>query len=91
MVIQEALLPEISELNDEAPDKKQGDQTQFSLKNICRKRKMDLILPIIFAITPTGGSRYRVIDSSNMQEIFSSVSKFLSCNEEKTVDKRLKK
>ena len=31
---------------------------------------MDLILPIIFAITPIDGSCYRVIDSSNIQESF---------------------
>ena len=31
---------------------------------ISRKKKMDLILPIIFAITPIDRSSYRVIDSS---------------------------
>ena len=45
---------------------------------------MDLILPIISAITRIDGSCYRVINSSNIQE-FSHVSKFLSCNEEKTL------
>ena len=47
---------------------------------------MDLILPIIFAITPIDGQYYRVIDSSNIQDFFSSVSKCLSCNEEKTLE-----
>ena len=46
---------------------------------------MVLILPIMFAITPTDGSCYRVIDSSILQDFFSSVLKFLSCYEEKTV------
>ena len=31
---------------------------------------MDLILPIIFAITPTDGSCYRVFDSSTLQDFF---------------------
>ena len=31
---------------------------------------MDLILPIIFAITPTDGSYYRVFDSSTLQDFF---------------------
>ena len=48
---------------------------------------MDLILPITFAITPIDGQCYRVIDSSNMKDFFSPVSKFLSCNEEKTLKK----
>ena len=47
---------------------------------------MDLILLFTFAITPIDGSCYRVINSSNMQEFFSSVSKFLSCNEEETLE-----
>ena len=38
-------------MNDSAVDKKQGDYTQFSPKKDSRKMKMDLILPIIFAIT----------------------------------------
>ena len=49
---------------------------------------MDLILPVIFAIIPIDGSCCRVTDSSNIQEFFSSVSKFLSCNEEKTSELR---
>ena len=44
---------------------------------------MDLILPITFTIIPADASCYRVIDSSTLQEVFSSVSKFLSYNEEK--------
>ena len=47
---------------------------------------MDLILPIIFATTPTDGSCYRVINLSNIQKVFSSVSKFSSCKEEKTLE-----
>ena len=51
---------------------------------------MDLILLIIFAITPIDGSCYRVIDSSNIKEFFLSVSKFLSCYEEKTLELKTK-
>ena len=47
---------------------------------------MDLILPIIFATTPTDGSCYRVINLSNIQTFFSSVSKFSSCKEEKILE-----
>ena len=47
---------------------------------------MELIFPIIFAITPIDVSCYRVIDSPNIQEFFSSVSNILSCNKEKTVE-----
>ena len=56
------------------------------LRKFSRKRKMDLILPIIFPTTPIDGSCYRVIDSSNIQELFPSFPKFLSCNEEKTLE-----
>ena len=49
---------------------------------------MVLILPIVFAIPPIGGPCYRVINSSILQDAFSSVLKFLSCYEEKTVEKR---
>ena len=52
---------------------------------------MVLILPIMFAITPTDGSCYRVIDSSILQGFFSSALKFLSCYEEKTVENEQKK
>ena len=48
-------------------------------KKDSRKKKIDLILPIVFAITPIDGSRYRVIDSSILPELFSSVSKLSSC------------
>ena len=49
---------------------------------------MVLILSIIFAITPIDGSCHRVIDSSTLQDSFSSAIKFLSCYEEKTIEKR---
>ena len=74
-VIQEVVLPGISTLNDEVPDKKKGEKTQFSPKTFLED-EMDLIFPIIFAITPTDGLRNRVIDSSNIREFFSSFSKF---------------
>ena len=89
-VIQEVVLPGAFKLNGSATDKKPKDQTQVSQKEDSRKRKMDLILPIIFVITPIDGLCYRVIDSSILQDFFSSVSKFLSCYEEKTVEKRQK-
>ena len=38
-VIQEVVLPGISKLNDWAPDKKKGDQTQFFRKKILEKGK----------------------------------------------------
>ena len=44
----------------------------FLQKKQNKTGKMDLILPIMFAITPIDGSCYRVIDSSNIQEFFSS-------------------
>ena len=47
--------------------------------------KTNLILPIIFAVTPADGSGYRVIDSSILQESFSSVPKCSSRNAEKTL------
>ena len=50
--------------------------------------KMGLILDIIFAVTPVDGSCYRVIDSSILQDVLWSVSKFLSCDEEKRLDLR---
>ena len=53
--------------HNSATDKKQGDQTQFSPKKDSRKRKIDFILPIIFAVTPLDGWCYRVIDSSVIQ------------------------
>ena len=49
---------------------------------------MVLILLIIFAITSIDGSCYKVTDSSILQDIFSAVLNFLSCYEEKTVEKR---
>ena len=66
-VIQEVFVPGVSKTNDSALDKKQGDKTQFYPKKDARKRKMDLIMPIIFAISPIDGSSYRVIDSSILQ------------------------
>ena len=47
---------------------------------------MDLILSIIFAITPIDGSCYRVMDSSNIQEFFHLSQNVLPCNEEKTLE-----
>ena len=38
-IIQEIALPGLSQLNDLAPDKKQGDQTQFSPKKTPEKGK----------------------------------------------------
>ena len=38
-VIQEVVLREISKLNDQAPDKKQEDQKQFSPKKTLEKKK----------------------------------------------------
>ena len=70
-------------MNDSALDKEQGDYIQFSPKNDFRKIKMDLILPIIFVITQTDGSCYRVIDSSILQEVFSFVLKCSVCNANK--------
>ena len=49
---------------------------------------MNLISPIIFAITPIDGWCYKVINSSVLQEICSSVSKFLSCDEENILELR---
>ena len=37
--MQELVLPGISQLNDSAPDKKQGDQTQVSPKKTLEKGK----------------------------------------------------
>ena len=48
VIIQEVVLLEISKLNDSALDKKQADLTQLFPKKDSRKRKMDLILRIIF-------------------------------------------
>ena len=62
-VIQGVVFPEISKLNDSAPDKK----PKYS-----RKRKIGLILSNIFAITPIDGSCYRVFNSSILQDFFSS-------------------
>ena len=50
--------------------------------------KIGFILDIIFSVTPVDGSCYRVIDSSILQEVLRSVSKFLSCDEEKRLDLR---
>ena len=51
--------------------------------------KIDLILPIIIPITPVRvidhGSCYSEIDSSILQDFFSSVPKCSSCNAEKTL------
>ena len=51
--------------------------------------KIDLTLPIIIPITPVRvidhGSCYSEIDSSILQDFFSSVPKCSSCNAEKTL------
>ena len=66
----------------------QNTKHNFLQKKDSRKRKVDLTLPIILAITPIDGSCYRVNDSSILKAFFSCVSKFLSCYEEKTDEKR---
>ena len=83
-VIKEVVLPR--NLNEAALDKKKREQTLFcqKKKNI-RKKKMDLILPIIFTIALINGSCSRIIDSSSYSKI---VSKFFSCNTEKTIEFR---
>ena len=65
-VIQEVLF---SELNDSTLDKKQGEQTECSSKRDSRK-KMDLILSIMFTVIPIDGSCYIVINSSILREFF---------------------
>ena len=44
---------------------------------------MELILRIIFTFKPINGSGYGVINSSILQDFFSSVSECSSCNAEK--------
>ena len=48
---------------------------------------MVLILPIIFAIPPIGGSCYRVINSSILQDAFSSVLNFCHAMKKKQLRK----
>ena len=57
-------------------NKEQGDQIQFSPE----KKALDKNEVII---TPIDGSCYKIVNSSVLQEIFSSVSKRLSCNGKK--------
>ena len=52
---------------------------------------MDLILPIIFAITPTDGSCYRVISSSIPQELFHPCPPFLKEVTKKIGEKHIRK
>ena len=64
-------------MNVSALNKKQENYTLFSPKKDCRKMKINFILPIIIPITPVRvidhRSCYSVIDSSILQELFSSV------------------
>ena len=85
-VIQEVVSPEVSKLNDRKMNKKRGDQIQFSPeKKTLKKRKWiyhhsspnNIIIPV-------HGLCFKIIDSSILKEIFSSVSKCLSCTGEKT-------
>ena len=57
-------------MNEWASKKKRKEQTQFLPKKTLVKKKLVLILPIIFAITRIDGSCYRVIDSSVLQDFF---------------------
>ena len=52
--------------------------------------KMDLLLPIIFTITPVDGLCYRVVDSSILQEIFLFVPKCSSCNAANTLSFKIR-
>ena len=82
-IIQEAVLSGLPKHNNSTLNKKQENQTQVYRQKYSQKRKMDLILPIIFAITLNDGSWYRVIDSPVLQELFSSVPKYSSWNSKK--------
>ena len=55
-------------------------------QNRTLEKKMDLIMPITFVITPINEWCYRVIDSSILQEYCSSVLKCSWCNEEKKLE-----
>ena len=86
-VIQEVVLPGMSTLNDSGPHKKPKDQTQFSPKKDSRKRKMDLMLPIIFDMIPIDGSYYRVINSSILQDFFHLSQDFCHTIRKKQLEK----
>ena len=49
---------------------------------------MNLILSIVFSITPIDEWCYRVINSSILQEVFSSVSIYSSWNKERVLEVR---
>ena len=71
-------------MNDSIRNIKQGNKIQFSpeikrLKKADRKMKMDLLLLLPNNITPIDGL-CTIIDSLNLLEMFSSVSKFSSRN-----------
>ena len=51
---------------------------------------MNLILLIIFVITRTDGSSYRVIDSSNIQEFFHLSQNFYHALKKNITEKRKK-
>ena len=90
-VIQEVVLPGISKLNNSGPHKKPRDQTQFSQKKGSRKRKMDLMLRIIFDMIPTDGSYYRVINSSIQQDFFHLSQNFCHAIQKKQLEKYKKR
>ena len=60
-VVKEAVLPEVSKLNDSVMNNEQGDQTQ---KKSSKKKKMGLLLSVYLlpAITLIDGSCYKIID-----------------------------
>ena len=90
-VIQGVVLPVISKLNDSAPEKKPGNQTQFSPKKDSRKRKMNLTLSIIFVITATDGSCYRVVDWSFLKDFFHLSQHFCHAMKKKQLGKDKKR
>ena len=76
-VIQEVVLPRISQLN------------QLSKRNFLQKKTLEKGKWIWYYLLHFPSHQltcYRVIDLSILQEFFLSVSKFLSCNEEKTLE-----
>ena len=65
-------------------NKKQGDQRQFSGEKRLKKKENGFIT--CQPIWLVDGSCYKVIDSSVLQEVFSSVSKFLLNTGEETAE-----
>ena len=78
-VIQEVVLSGICKLN-------QLSKSTFLQKKTLEKGKW--IWYCLFYFLSHQLTCYRVIDSSILQELFSSTSKFLPCNEEKTLELR---